>query len=159
METAARGGTRVQFEWAFLLSQAVANGLPKKYLNIGERLLAYGLKTGYDREEGGIFSRGDYAANLIKTPKGWWEQCEFLRALMHYAAERGRTDLWEPFDRSLEFARQHFIDAEFGGWYGAYDPAKPREGAALNKGSVWQVGYHVCGMYAEALRLAGAPRV
>ena len=148
-----------QFEWAFLLSHAVAKGFPKKYLNIGERLLAYGLKTGYDREEGGIFSRGDYAANVIKTPKGWWEQCEFLRALMHYAAERGRTDLWEPFDTSLEFAKQRFIDPEFGGWYGAYDPAKPREGAALNKGSVWQVGYHVCGMYAEALRLTGAPRV
>lgn len=148
-----------QFEWAFLLSQAAAKGFPGKYLAVGWRLIDYGLKTGYDPEEGGIFSRGDYRGNVIKTPKGWWEQCEFLRALMRYAALHGRGgDLWRRFDRSLEFVRWRFIDPQFGGWYNSYDPEKPREGAALNKGSVWQAGYHVCGMYAEALRIAGAFR-
>jgi hypothetical protein len=77
---------------------------------------------------------------------------------MHYAAVRNRKDLWEPFDQSLGFVKTSFIDMEYGGWYASCDPAKPREGRALNKGGVWKAGYHVCGMYAEALRLAGVMR-
>jgi mannose/cellobiose epimerase-like protein (N-acyl-D-glucosamine 2-epimerase family) len=44
------------------------------------------------------------------------------------------------------------MDAEFGGWYYSYDPQNPtiRNG----KGSEWQVGYHVTGMYLEGLRLS-----
>jgi mannose/cellobiose epimerase-like protein (N-acyl-D-glucosamine 2-epimerase family)/membrane-associated phospholipid phosphatase len=144
-----------QFEWAFLLSHAVEKGFPKRYLAIGNRLLDYGMKAGYDAETGGIWSRGNYDGGLhARTPKGWWEQCEFLRALMHYAALRDRTELWERFDKSLAFVKASFIDSEYGGWFNSYDPERPREGGRLNKGSVWQVGYHVGGMYVEALRLS-----
>jgi cellobiose epimerase len=145
-----------QFEWAFLLSHAVEKGFSRKYLTVGERLLDYGMKVAYDRENGGIFSTSDYDGRRDAGPKGWWHQCELLRALAHYAAVRGRKDLWEPFAQSLDFVKRNFIDAEYGGWYASYDPAKPREGRALNKGGAFQVGYHVCGMYVEALRLAGA---
>jgi mannose/cellobiose epimerase-like protein (N-acyl-D-glucosamine 2-epimerase family) len=142
-----------QFEWAFLLSHAVEKGFPKRYLAIGESLLNYGMKVAYDKEEGGIFSRGDYQGNAVRGPKGWWEQCESLRAMMHYAALRGRKDLWPAFDKSLDFAKTHMIDAEYGGWFASFDPQSGTQ--RTGKGSVWQVGYHVCGMYAEALRLAG----
>jgi len=142
-----------QFEWAFLLSHAVEKGFPRTYLSIGERLLEYGMKVAYDRGQGGIFSTSDYGGSRDDRPKMWWQQCEMLRALMHYAVLRGRADLWAPFGQSLEFVKRNFIDSEHGGWYGAYDPAQPREGKALNKGSLSQVGYHVCGMYAEAVRL------
>jgi mannose/cellobiose epimerase-like protein (N-acyl-D-glucosamine 2-epimerase family) len=144
-----------QFEWAYLLSRAVEKGLPRRYLGIGERLLNYGMRTGYDGANGGIWSRGDYEGNAVRGPKGWWEQAEFLRAVAHYAALRGRIELWPAFDRSLEFVRRHLIDPEHGGWYYWHDPtgARPR----TSKGSVWQAGYHVCGMYAEALRLARLP--
>ncbi len=145
-----------QFEWAFLLSHAVEKGFPKRYLAIGERLLNYGMRVGYDKEEGGVFSRGDYQANAVRGPKGFWEQCESLRTMMHYAALRGRKDLWPAFDKSLDFARKNLIDAEYGGWYYSYDPKTPRQ--RTGKGGIWQVGYHVCGMYREALRLAGAWR-
>jgi mannose/cellobiose epimerase-like protein (N-acyl-D-glucosamine 2-epimerase family) len=147
-----------QFEWAFLLSHALDKGFPKRYLETGGRLLAYGMKSGYDSEQGGIYSHADYQGNAMKGPKGWWQQCECLRALMHYAAVRNRKDLWEPFDKTLEFSKLNFIDPEYGGWYTSYDPGKPREGSDLNKGGVWQAGYHVCGMYVEALRLTGVMR-
>lgn len=143
-----------QFEWAFLLSHAVEKRFPREYLRTGERLLEYGMKVAYDPEAGGIFSRGDYQGGALKGPKGWWEQAEFLRALMHYGALRGRKDLWAPFDKSLEFVKRNFMDAEYGGWYASYDPAVPREGRRVYKGSVWMVGYHVCGMYSEALRVS-----
>ena len=135
-----------QFEWAFLLSHAVDKGFPKQYLAIAERLLNYGVKVAYDQEEGGIFSRGDYDNQAAKGPKGWWEQCESLRALMHWAALRGRGDLWPIFDKSLAFAKKNLIDDQFGGWF--YSTAR-----RTGKGSVWQAGYHVSGMYQEALRL------
>jgi mannose/cellobiose epimerase-like protein (N-acyl-D-glucosamine 2-epimerase family) len=145
-----------QFEWAFLLSHAVEKGFPKRYLAIGQRLLNYGMKVGYDEEEGGVFSRGDYQAKAVRGPKGWWEQCESLRTMMHYAALRGRKDLWPAFDKTLDFARKNLIDPEYGGWYYSYDPKTPRQ--RTGKGGVWQAGYHVCGMYREALRLAGPAR-
>jgi mannose/cellobiose epimerase-like protein (N-acyl-D-glucosamine 2-epimerase family) len=144
-----------QFEWAYLLSHAVDKGFSKRYLEIGARLLAFGMKSGYDHEQGGIYSRANYAGHVEKGPKSWWQQCESLRAFMHYAALRKRADLWEPFDQTLKFSKANFIDHEYGGWFNAYDPGKLRTGAELNKGSVWQAGYHVCGMYIEALRLAG----
>ena len=144
-----------QFEWAFLLSRAVEKGFPRQYLSKSERLLDYGLRAAYDPEEGGIFSRGDYEGAALRGPKGWWEQAEFLRALMHYAALRGREDLWGPFKKTLEFVKRNFIDAEYGGWFGSYDPKAPSEGRALYKGSPWMVGYHVTGMYWEALRVSG----
>ena len=141
-----------QFEWAFLLSHAVEKGLPNRYLVIAGRLLDYGMKVAYDAEEGGIFTQGDYDNRAVRGPKGWWEQCEFLRALMHWAVVRGRTDLWPAFDKSLAFAKRNLMDAEFGGWYYSYDPQNPtiRNG----KGSEWQAGYHVTGMYLEGLRLS-----
>jgi len=144
-----------QFEWAFLLSHAVEKGFSRRYLAIGECLLDYGMRIAYDRENGGIYSTSDYDGNRDSGPKSWWQQCELLRTLAHYAALHQRTDLWKPFGQSLDFVKRNFIDPEYGGWYAAYDPAKPREGRGLNKGSIFQVGYHVCGMYAEVLRLAG----
>jgi mannose/cellobiose epimerase-like protein (N-acyl-D-glucosamine 2-epimerase family) len=72
--------------------------------------------------------------------------------VLHYAVLRGRKDLWSAFDKSLAFCRDHLIDPEYGGWYLSYDPKATTQGT--NKGSVWQTGYHVCGLYREALRLS-----
>lgn len=141
-----------QFEWAFLLSHAVEKGFPKRYLSIGDRLLNYGMKMAYDQEEGGIFSRLDAQGAVLRGPKGHWEQCEALRTMMHYAVLRNRKDLWPAFDKSLEYAKKHLIDPEYGGWYNTYDPKAATQ--RTNKGSVWQAGYHPSGMYREALRLS-----
>jgi len=143
-----------QFEWAFLLSRAVEKGFSEDWLDTGDRLLDYGLEAGYDADEGGIFSRGDYAGNARPGPKGWWEQAELLRALAHYATLRERDDVWEPFAQSLKFVQRNFIDWEHGGWFRSYSPGVPRSVEEQHKGSVWMVGYHVTGMYWEMLRLA-----
>lgn len=140
-----------QFEWAFLLSQGVDRGLPRRYLAIGQRLIDYGMKA-YDAEAGGIFSRAGYSGEVRRGPKGWWEQCEFLRALMRYAARHNRSDLWPAFDKSLAFVRREFIDPEYAGWYPSYDPAVPAQKRDRTKGNTWRAGYHVIGMYSEALR-------
>lgn len=144
-----------QFEWAFLLSRAVEKGFPTRYLATGSRMLEWGLKHGYDHATGGLWSNANYDGQPRKGDPGWWQQTEMLRALARYAVRHQRDDLWGPFDQSLEFVRRHFIDPEFGGWYGSYSPDKPRDDARGRKGNVWQAGYHVTGMYVECLKLVG----
>lgn len=144
-----------QFEWAFLLSDGVNHGLSAGYLDIARRLLEFGVRAGYDKSQGGIWSRASYDGKPLDTQrKGWWQQCELLRALMHHAATRGREDLWPLFDQSLAYVKEHFIDPQYGGWYENHFCCEPRPADQWYKGTVWQVGYHVIGMYGEALRLA-----
>ena len=144
-----------QFEWAYLWSQAVDTGFPKQDLQLyGERLLNYGMKVAYDTENGGIFSVGDYEGNPVRAPKGLWQQCEFLRALMNWAVLHGHNELWDAFDKSLAVFKQNFMDAQYGGCFSRYyDPKTPPEESQLFKNGI--DCYHVCGMYAEALRLTG----
>jgi len=142
-----------QFELAFLLCRAVERGLSAAYLAKAHRLIDWGLKFGYDRGVGGIFSACRYDGSATQVTKGWWEQAELLRALMHAAELHGREELWKPFGESLHLVRAHFMDAEYGGWFTSYDPAAPQEDRPTDKGSPWKVDYHATGFYAEALRL------
>jgi len=145
-----------QFEWAFLLSQAVRQGLPERYLTIGRRLLDYGMAHAYDARGGGVWARGDYDGRVTGRSKGWWQQTEHLRAVMRYAADHERPDLWPVLARSLATVKARFLDVDYGGWYGSAGTAgRPPAGGSARKGSVWKVGYHSAGMYREALRLTG----
>jgi len=135
-----------QFEWAYLLSHAVELGHPKSHLDWAHELLDYGMRVGYDPSEGGIFANASLEGEVIDRAKGWWQQCEAARAMMHFAALRGREDLWEPLEKTIRYFQAHCIDPDFGGWY--HSPTN------LNKGSEWKVDYHVVGMCEEALRLA-----
>ncbi len=140
-----------QFEWAYLLSESAVAGLPGRGLETGRRLLDFGMRYGYDTEAGGIVSLLNYEGAVIRPGKGWWEQCEFLRALMRYACRHDRADLWPAFHKSLEFVKGSFLDAEYGGWFST--PAGERRNT--DKGSEWFAGYHVTNLYLEALRLTG----
>jgi mannose/cellobiose epimerase-like protein (N-acyl-D-glucosamine 2-epimerase family) len=144
-----------QFEWAYLWSQAVNKGFPARDLqSYGERLLSFGMKSAYDTANGGIYSVGDYAGNPVKAPKGLWQQCEFLRAIMNYAAVHNHNELWQAFDKSLSVFKENFMDAQYGGCFSTYyDPKTPPEEARLRKNGI--DCYHVSGMYSEALRLTG----
>jgi len=148
-----------QFEWAFLLSRAVELGLwtgsdADRALAAGHRLLEAGIRLGYDDDDGGVWSPASPEGELLSRAKGWWEQCEAARALLHYARVRGRTDLAPRFEDTMAFCRRHLIDPEHGGWYMRVEP----DGSIQNtdKGNVWKVDYHVVGLCAEAMRLLGA---
>lgn len=134
-----------QFEWAYLLSKATELGYPKEYLDWANELFDYGMRVGYDELEGGIFSDASLEGQVISHRKGWWQQCEATRAMMHFAVKHGRQDLWSPLGHTIAYFQANLIDPEFGGWYGGPD---------LHKGGVWKVDYHVVGMCEEALKLA-----
>lgn len=142
-----------QFEWAYLLSRwsEVRPAPAPDFSAMAEGLLDYGLAEGFDPTDGGICTR--VALNGPTPPewrkeRGWWEQAEASRAMMHFAFVRGRHDLLEPLKRNIEFIKTHLVDHEYGGWF-------PRPGAVdALKGNEWKVDYHVVGLCAEAVRLA-----
>jgi len=149
-ELSAEDGGRIDvghsFEWSYLLSRAAEAGWPQDYLNPAEKLLKNGLALGFDPADGVIISPAKPDGTIVSGAKGWWEQCEAIRALLHFAVVRERTEAWEPLERVIAFARKHFVDEEYGGWF-MHPPGN------LGKGSVWKVDYHVVGMCAEAIRL------
>ena len=141
------------FEWAFLLSSAAERGLGEADLGHAERFLEYGMQLGYDHASGGIFSPASPDGSSVRQTKGWWEQCEAIRALLHFAALREHDDLWAPLQGTVDFVKRELLDHEHGGWYsGSWTPVSGV--TKHDKGSEWKVDYHVVGMCVEAARWA-----
>ena len=140
-----------QFEWAFLLSSAVERGLPTDYLHHAHTLLDRGMALGYDPTHSGIYGAATPDGHLRSTRKGWWEQCEAIRTMLHFAVLRGRDDLWEPLQQTLAFVQKAFVDPQHGGWF----PQTEADGTPVSthKGSPFKLDYHQAGMCTEALRL------
>lgn len=139
------------FEWAFLLSTAVEKGLPETYLNYAKDFIRNGMRFGYDQNLGGIYSPATPDGKLQKKIKGWWEQCEAIRTMMHFAFLRDQGELFEPLSKTIEFIKKYMIDNEHGGWYTFLGLGfNPHE---QDKGFPGKVYYHVVGMCMEAIRL------
>ena len=139
------------YEWAYLLSDAQAIFPDVDLLAPGRQFLHYGLRHGYDANQGGVFSQADYAGQVIGERKGWWEQCEAIRAMQRYVVRHEATEIAEPLEQSIVFARQNFVDDEFGGWY--YNPPAAGGVPSLDKGNEWKLDYHVVNMCRELLGL------
>ncbi len=142
------------FEWAFLASEADRLGVGQHPLDAGHAFLDFACRTATDPAGGGFFSTlHTEAPETVGEEKGWWEQTEALRALARYVHRHNRADLAETFRSGAAYARQRYVDPEFGGWYllpVGPDPAEADPGA--HKGSTWKLDYHVLNM---ALELAG----
>ena len=128
-----------QAEWAFLLSRGVELGLSPRYLRFGQKLMDYAMEHGYDEVMGGL---GEPPS---RQAKGSWQQAEFLRALMRYADLHGRTEFWEPAEKTRQLIESNFMDPKLGGW---------PDRTTGDKGSEWHCGYHEVGMYLEGMRVA-----
>lgn len=139
------------FEWAFLLARAHENGFPQHYLTAAHAFLEQGMRLGYDPIHGGIFASAHGMSLTVNNTKGWWQQCEAVRALMHFAIRRGIEKWLHPLQQTLDFIQENFIDPEFGGWYIGETPGTKTH--PQDKGSVGKVDYHVVGMCTEAIRL------
>ena len=142
------------FEWSFLLSSGVERGLPEHYLQHASAFLQNGVRLGIDREHGGVLSRADTDGTVLGHHKGWWQQCEAIRALLHHAWLRDQEQLVPLLCELIAFCDAHFVDHEHGGWFMGEFPHV--DGFIFEKGQTGKVGYHVVGMCVEALRLRGA---
>lgn len=155
-ESAVTRGGRLDighsFEWAYLTSYALERGLPAYYGSYANSFMLNGLALGFDWESGGIYSPATPTGQITTQRKGWWEQCEAIRALLNFVVVHNRADLIEPLQKMVGFVQNDFVDPEYGGWYYAVGPGiTPTE---LEKGNEWKLDYHVVGMCMEAIRLA-----
>lgn len=146
------------FEWAFLCSEAHALELEDELvedqpagdlLEAGRDFLSFGMSHGYDHESGGIYSAVSLDGQLRDTGKGWWQQCEAIRALHRYVVRHGAHELQGPLSQSLDFVRRHYIDREYGGWY--QNPPGMGGQASLDKGDAYKLDYHVVNLCLELL--------
>ena len=140
-----------QFEWAYLTSFAAENGLPDTYRSYANSFMVNGLALGNDWQAGGIYSPAAPTKSLLHRRRGWWEQCEAIRAFLHFIVRHQRDDLIEPLQKTLHFVQTSLIDPEYGGWYGGIGPDGEPE--TMEKGDEWKLDYHVVGMCMEAIRL------
>ena len=158
-ELSAEKGGRIDvghaFEWAYLLSHAAECNWPQHYLKAAERLLERGLEMGFDEKEGGIVSPARPDGTVVSGVKGWWEQCEAIRALLHFAVVRSYKNADAPLEKTIAFVQRNFVDKEYGGWFMLPPAAAGERQPSFDKGSEWKLDYHVVGMCAEAIRLAG----
>jgi mannose/cellobiose epimerase-like protein (N-acyl-D-glucosamine 2-epimerase family) len=137
------------FEWAWLLSEAQPFFPGDDLLGPGRQFLAFGMRHGYDADAGGIFSQITVEGHLSGRPRGWWEQCEALRAMQRYVARHGAAEIAAPLRQSLDFVRRHYVDEEYGGWY--TNPPGMGGEPSLAKGTVSKLDYHVVNMCRELL--------
>ena len=140
------------FEWAFLLSSAAERGLSDSYLGEAENFLDYGLRLGYDSDSGGIYSPVDPDGQILNKRKGWWEQCETVRALLRFIHEHGRLGLHKPLQQTISFIQNEFLDSAHKGWYLSREPGESP--AMQSKGHEAKLDYHVVGMCMEAIKIA-----
>ena len=83
------------FEWAYLAAYGAELGLPSRFLNYANSFLTYGMALGFDWQNGGLYSPTTPDGVLINQQKGWWEQCESIRALTHfYLRQRPQRPQW-----------------------------------------------------------------
>jgi len=152
----ARGGwinVGHQFEWAFLLGEAERMGHRPDSLSVARRLLEVGLSLGLDPADGGVRTTAMPDRRVRPEDaghRGWWEQCEATRALMHFGLRRGEARWLGPLEANIAFFRKELIDPLHGGWFCESHPADP------SKGNEWKIDYHAVGMCREAVGIADA---
>ena len=142
-----------QFEWAYLFSAGAEAGLNPILAGVADRLLNYAMDKGYDIADSGVYSSMTPDGKVNRN-KGYWQQAEALRALMHHAAIRGRTDLWGRVTQMTELIHTEFLDQENGGWFDA-TKSECRKGHCSDR---QPDGYHMTALHYEAIRLSNAGR-
>lgn len=135
-------GHSLESMW-FLMDLAERSGdqvLIKKTIDISIGLLDYG----WDNKYGGIFYMKDikgYPTQQLEwDQKLWWVHQEAILAMLKGYMHTGDNRCWEWFEKLHEYSWNHFVDKEYGEWYGYLN----RQGEILLplKGGKWKGCFH-----------------
>jgi mannose/cellobiose epimerase-like protein (N-acyl-D-glucosamine 2-epimerase family) len=139
-------------ENVWLLSDAVqtlgqSNAL---WLDLYRRLFDYSYRYGYDRQQGGFFSRGPFNTPADEREKIWWVQAEGLvGALTMFTLTREATYA-RVFEETLRWIDEKQTDWRVGEWHAEVLPDGSTRGV---KGDRWKAGYHNGRALLESIRL------
>ena len=115
--------------------------LMEKCVHIALRTLEYG----WDQKYQGIFYFMDIKGNppqqLEWDQKLWWVHIESMIAMLKGYLHTGNAKCWEWFETLHTYCWTHFVDTEYGEWYGYLN----RRGEVLLplKGGKWKGCFHV----------------
>jgi len=91
-------------------------GFDESYYEAAQKVLEFAINTGYDETNGGSYKRV-YSSGKIDKEKGYWQQSECLRVLMHFMVLRGKSSLRSRYEQTLQYVNDEWFDSRNGGWF------------------------------------------
>lgn len=139
-----------QWEWAHLLVQTHAAGLPGVDLALARRLAATGRTLGL-RAPDHLVSQVTCDGRVLADRHLYWDYCEAIRACVWLSAHRIETDLGQLLPGLMQGLEQRLFDPRNRGYATTCD--QPVETAP--KGNCWRVDYHQIAAFADLIDHAG----
>jgi len=147
-------GHAIEGAW-FILKEARRRGNDADLMQLGLFMLDWMWNKGWDAEQGGIIyfrdALGKSATEYWHDMKFWWPQCEAgIANLMAYTMS-GQDIYLERFEAVHHYIQKHFVDPEFGEWYGYLH----KDGSLSTplKGNMYKGPFHIPRMYLVCCQL------
>ncbi len=137
-------GHAIEAGW-FVLEEARQRNNDARLIELGTKIIDWSLKTGWDRQYGGIVyytdARGLPSTEYAHDLKLWWPHNEAIIAtlLAHQLTGASRYECWH---RTVhDWAYAHFPDRLHGEWFGYLH----RDGTVSTqlKGNMWKGPFHL----------------
>ncbi|UOM51614.1 AGE family epimerase/isomerase [Sphaerochaeta associata] len=147
-------GHAIEGAW-FILNEARYRNNDPDLMNLGTTMLDWMWSKGWDAEMGGIIyfrdALGRSATEYWHDMKFWWPQCEATIANLMAYSMTGKESYLTQFDTVHQYIKGHFIDREFGEWYGYLH----RDGSLSTplKGNMYKGPFHIPRMYLVCCQL------
>ena len=141
-------GHAIEGAW-FIMREARYRNNDATLMQLGTKMLNWMWKIGWDKEKGGITyfrdALGKSATEYWHDMKFWWPQCEAgIANLMAYSLTGNKLYL-EQFSEVDQYIKTHFVDGEFGEWYGYLHHDNTL--STPLKGNMYKGPFHIPRMY------------
>lgn len=143
-----------QMEWAWLLLRVNAHAPNPRFVELATQMVAFADRHGWDPEFGGYYTDLTRDGEVTHANKSFWPQCEGVMGPLWLWGLTGDDVHWAVFEKSARYCFEHFVDREYGGWFGGL--SRENEVRWADKGSAWKADYHMVQMCAETYRFLSA---
>ena len=113
-------GHDIEGVW-FMLEHAERTG-DKKLVEDAEQIFNWAINAGWDKEYGGLLYFIDCLGNPPEAYEHdmnlWWPHNEILIASLMLYRDTGKEEYLDWYFKTLDYAKAHFSDPEYGEWYG-----------------------------------------
>lgn len=124
-------------------------------VSVARKIYDGAMRWGWDEKYGGLLYFVDvegYAPQAYEHDmKLWWVHTEAIIAALKLYRMTGDERYWNDFVMFSDYAFEHFLDTEYGEWYGYLrrdgEPTEPRA-----KGNIFKGPFHVPNMYSEVVQ-------
>ncbi len=138
-----------QFEWYWLLHQAIRVTGDAAVAPAADALLAWGLRHGLDAGQGGVVDEVDRTGRVLKDTKRIWPLTEAVRALA-WRVRTGDDAAWAPFRALVDDLLDHRLLPD-----GSWREWVARDGTAVVDYLPSTTPYHILGAVVEAVETLG----